>query len=91
MSSEEAYIFKARYLYGRHGCRCDGHKREGGCALSGEVLPVAPKALPKLRGWGTHRQEVSVMRIVGGLDPAEGSNMNDVEGNQSFDGEGETE
>ena len=50
MSGEEAYIFKARYLYGRHGCICDGHKREGGCALPGEVLPVAPKALPKLRG-----------------------------------------
>jgi len=37
------------------------------------------------------RREVSVMSIVGGLDPAEGLNMNDVEGNRGFDDEGETE
>lgn len=41
MSGKEAIIFEARYLYGRHGCRCDGHKREGGCALPGEVLSLA--------------------------------------------------
>lgn len=50
MLGEEANIFEARYLYGRHGCRCDGHKREGGCALPGEVLSPALRALPKPRG-----------------------------------------
>lgn len=29
--------------------------------------------------------------IVGGLDPAEGLNMNDVEGTRGFDDDGETE
>ena len=37
MSDEKAYIFKVLYLYGRHGRICGGHKREGGCALPGEV------------------------------------------------------
>lgn len=41
MPGEKATIFKAQYLYGRYGCRCDGHKREGGCALPGEVSPPA--------------------------------------------------
>jgi hypothetical protein len=30
MPDEEANIFKVRYLHGRHGCICGGHKREGG-------------------------------------------------------------
>jgi len=38
---EEANIFKARYLHGRPGRRCGGHKREGGCALPGEVCRSA--------------------------------------------------
>ena len=37
MLDEKAIIFKVRYLYGKHGRRCGGHKREGGCALPGEV------------------------------------------------------
>ena len=38
---EEASIFKVQYLYGKLGCRCGGHKREGGCALPGEVCNFA--------------------------------------------------
>jgi len=34
---EEANIFKVRYLFGRYVRICGGHKREGGCALPGEV------------------------------------------------------
>jgi len=34
---EEANIFKVRYLYGNHGSICGEHKREGGCALPGEI------------------------------------------------------
>ena len=37
MPDEEAYIFKVRNLYGRHVRICGGYKREGGCALPGEV------------------------------------------------------
>ena len=37
MLGEKANIFKARYLYGRHGRICGGHKREGGSAIPGKV------------------------------------------------------
>ena len=37
MLGEEAIISKARNLSGKHGRKCDGHKREGKCALPGEV------------------------------------------------------
>jgi hypothetical protein len=37
MLDKEAIIFKVRYLYGKHDRKCGGHKREGGCALPGEV------------------------------------------------------
>jgi hypothetical protein len=40
-SDEKANIFKVQYLSGRCGRRCGGHKREGGCALPGEIcLPA---------------------------------------------------
>ena len=38
---EEANIFKVQYLYGKLGRRCGGHKREGGCALPGEICNFA--------------------------------------------------
>jgi len=41
MPGKESIIFKALYLYGKHGRICGGHKREGGCALPGEVCPPA--------------------------------------------------
>ena len=41
MPDEKAIIFKVRYLSGRHGRKCGGHKREGGCALPGEVCRSA--------------------------------------------------
>ena len=41
MPDEEANIFKVRYLHGRHGRKWGGHKREGGCALAGEVCQPA--------------------------------------------------
>src|SRR5208337_3120989 len=37
MRDERAKKLKVQYLYGTHGSRCSGHKREGGCALPGEV------------------------------------------------------
>jgi hypothetical protein len=39
MLGEKAIRFKARILSGKRGRRCDGHKREGKCALPGEVCP----------------------------------------------------
>jgi len=37
MLDEEAIISKVLSLYGKHGCICGRHKREGGCALPGEI------------------------------------------------------
>jgi len=34
---EKAIRFKAQILSGKHGRRCGGHKREGKCALPGEI------------------------------------------------------
>jgi hypothetical protein len=34
---EKANIFKVQYLYGTCRRRCGGHKREGRCALPGEI------------------------------------------------------
>ena len=41
MPDEKAIIFKVPYLSGRHGRKCGGHKREGGCALPGEICRSA--------------------------------------------------
>jgi len=41
MLGEKAYIFKAQYLHGKHGRICRRHKREGECALPGEVSKSA--------------------------------------------------
>jgi hypothetical protein len=38
---EKASTFKIRYLYGKLGCRCGEHKREGESALPGEVCNFA--------------------------------------------------
>ena len=38
---EEANIFKVQYLYGKHGRISGGHKREGECALPGEICQPA--------------------------------------------------
>jgi len=49
MLDEKANIFKVRKLHGRHGRICGGHKREGRCALPGEICMFAT---------GYHHQEV---------------------------------
>lgn len=41
MLDEKANIFKVRYLYGKYGRRCGGHKRESECALPGEICQSA--------------------------------------------------
>ena len=42
---EKAIRFKAQILSGKHGRRCGGHKREGKCALPGEVCMFAARLL----------------------------------------------
>jgi len=42
---EMAHIIKAQYLYRRCGRRCDGHTREGVCALPGEIWLFAERRL----------------------------------------------
>ena len=40
-SGKEALIFKALILHGRCGRKCGGYKREGECALPGEICVFA--------------------------------------------------
>gem|GEM_PF-2299272 len=42
MLGEKAHRFKAQYLHGKHGLICGRHKREGGCALPGEISRLDP-------------------------------------------------
>jgi len=51
MLDEKALIFKVRYLYGKHGRRCGGYKREGECALPGEICSLA-LCYPLREVWG---------------------------------------
>ena len=56
MRDEKANSFKVQYLYGTHGRTSDGHKREGKCALPGEVCrPASVLAVP--RGAAMGRQK----------------------------------
>jgi len=57
MPGEEAIIFEAQYLYGRHGRRCGGHKREGGSALPGEVCPSAMSYRSREAAGGVDRSQ----------------------------------
>ncbi len=41
MLDEKAIIFKVQFLHGKHERRCGGHKREGECALPGEISLLA--------------------------------------------------
>lgn len=50
MLGEESYISKAQNLSRKHGRRCGGYKREGKCALPGEVCPVSTQFLPEEDG-----------------------------------------
>lgn len=56
MLDEKANIFKVPYLYGKHGRKCGGHKREGRCAIPGEVCCPATVLLPS-RGGGMGQQK----------------------------------
>jgi hypothetical protein len=58
MLDEKANIFKVRYLHGKHGRKCGRHKREGECALPGEVSSLACTATTAERPW-EERREVS--------------------------------
>jgi hypothetical protein len=58
-----ANIVKARNLYGKRRRRSDGHKREGRCAIPGEIWTFAI-VLPVLKGIGRNGQK-SAEGIVG--------------------------
>ena len=70
---EKANVFKVRYLYGKLVRICGGHKREGGCALPGEVCNFAEEQLA-LRGGGKKLQK-SAEGIVVPFDRTEGPNL----------------
>ena len=63
MLDEKAKIFKVQYLYGKRGRICGRYKREGECALPGEVCRPAI-VLPASRGAGMGWQK-SAEGIVG--------------------------
>ena len=60
---ETSIIVKARYLYGRLRRKSDRHKREGECAIPGEICMRA-NVLPASRGAGMRMQK-SAEGIVG--------------------------
>jgi len=70
---EKSILFKVRYLYGKHSRRCGGHKREGGCALPGEVCRFAVSAndIERCRDGSTEVSRGHSRRF----DRAEGPNM----------------
>ena len=70
---EKAFTFKVRNLYGKLGCRCGGHKREGESAIPGEICNFAVRLLSS-RGDRTKLQK-SAEGIVGLFDRTEGPNM----------------
>lgn len=74
MLDKKANVFEVQYLYGKHRRRCGGHKREGTCALPGEVC-LTCHVLPSSQGVGMGKQK-SAEGIVGLFDQAEGPNMN---------------
>ena len=51
MLDEKAIIFKVQYLYGKHGRRCGRYKREGECALPGEVCLLRQKSADGIVLW----------------------------------------
>lgn len=60
MLDEEANLSKVRYLHGKHACRCGGYKREGGCALPGEVCQCALSYQHrKVLGWTDRSQQMA--------------------------------
>ena len=63
MLDEKAIIFKVRYLYGEHGRICGRHKREGGCALPGEISWYAIVLLA-LRSAGMCREKSAEVIVV---------------------------
>ena len=88
MPDEEANIFKVRYLYGRHGRICGRYKREGGCALPGEVsmfvshygeyMTTVTETLLDEHGEVSRGHSRSI-------DQTEGLNMNHGAGASNFD------
>jgi len=85
MPDEKANIFKVPYLYGRHGRICGGHKREGECALPGEVCrPAASASAVKRRREGSVEVSRGHSRS---FDRTEGPNMEYAVGAWNFDGD----
>ena len=73
MLDEKAIIFKVRYLYGKSSRICGRYKREGGCALPGEVCRAAVSAndIERCRDGSTEVSRGHSRR----LDYAEGPNV----------------
>ena len=62
MLDEKAIIFKVRCLHGKHRRRCGGHKREGECAIPGEISSLALATVAHRRGKKGLRKEALYRR-----------------------------
>ena len=65
---EKANIFKVRYLYGKLVRICGGHKREGECALPGEICNFA-MSYRRSRGDGMKLQKSAEGIVVPSTGP----------------------
>ena len=63
MLDEESYISKVQNLSGKHGRKCGGHKREGKCALPGEVCMLAAR-LPSSKEDGMSVQKSAEGKVI---------------------------
>jgi hypothetical protein len=59
LRGEAAHIVKARYLHGTQRRRSDRHKREGECAIPGEIWLTAREGYRRreARGWWARSQQ----------------------------------
>jgi hypothetical protein len=88
MPDKRAYRLKVQYLYGKHGSICGGYKREGRCALPGEVCLYVLKGTTVAERRGDVGAEVSRGHSRH-LDRAEGLNEKVRQRGLYFDGEGD--
>ena len=85
-TDEVATIGKVQFLHGSRGCRSGGHKREGQCALPGEVSSGAIK-LAQPKGRDDADREVSRGHSSRAIDEGLNRLMNASESSENLIGQ----
>jgi hypothetical protein len=88
MLDKRANKLEVQNLYGKHGSRCGGHKREGRSALPGEICPSVPIGTTGVERCREGRAEVSRGHSRHN-DRVEGPNVKERQSVLNFDGEGD--